>query len=185
MTLIKRLLIVALLFIYNGAFGNENFGVKYFQEKGANSETNEHVQGLAIVSDWKLCDGIAYCQVGLSLNEIRSEESLNVDNAKKVYPLYLYVGVSIPTTIAPFVESGIDFGSLVTQEELNENTGLYASIGLRFSPIKHVSIAAYYKHYRIANYRDKKRYNSTEDTDYLFKNKTINTAGARFTLYFE
>ncbi len=54
--------------------------------------------------------------LGVSANKITSSKPLEIDNRDTLYPVYAFAKLSLPATLSPYVEIGIDLGDYLMYE---------------------------------------------------------------------
>ena len=95
-----------------------------------------------------------YLYGGLSLNYIDADTVIQYNNRKTIYPLFLFMGLTYPAEISPFIEGGLDLPEAIFDEMFDNDeensidlTDYYVSGGLNFSLNERFSISVYAKKY--------------------------------------
>ncbi len=102
--------------------------------------------------------------LGISTNKITSNKPLERHDRTTTYPVYAFAKLALPTTIAPYVEIGVDLGDYLQHEinndsDTNHNNNetskmepidVYGAVGIKTS-MRHapIDVALYIKSYAV------------------------------------
>lgn len=139
---------------------------------------SDQSQGVAIIIDEYLDTASTQLALGISINNIKSDQALEYSSRKEIYPVYGFVSISLQQAVSPYFEFGMDIGDAMIDDALNgdgQEIDIYYSVGVRLKLQKTVDIAIYHKLYDL-------RY--TDIADPVLQNVILDMTGVSVSFYF-
>lgn len=115
--------------------------------------------------------------LGISANIIRSNLALESANRNKIYPVYVFMGLSANYPISPFGEFGLDLGDALLDkifEGDGQDIDVYFSFGLRLAIKKTIELSVYHKVYDLY---------FNEMNDPTLQNASLHMTGVNLAFY--
>lgn len=94
-----------------------------------------------------------YLYGGLSINYIKSNRVIQVNDRKRIYPTFLFMGLKYPSKVTPFIEGAVDLPEAIFDELFDDDdnaidlTDYYLSSGVQFPLGERVSLLLYARKY--------------------------------------
>ncbi len=96
---------------------------------------------------------------GISINNIKSSSVIQTNDRKRIYPVFLFMGVQYPSRITPFAEAAVDLPEAIFDEIFDDEenkidlTDYYLSAGFNIGLTRTVTLTLFARKY-VFKYQD-------------------------------
>ncbi len=114
---------------------------------------------------------------GLSINTLKSNFPLEKENRNQIYPVYVFMGITLNYPISPFLELGMDLGDALEDKIFEGDfleVDIYYSYGLTITYKKAFDLSLYHKTYDLY---------FSEFADTRIQNANIDITGISISFY--